>query len=56
MIRITDFDWKSPGTITFDVVWESNFMFGSHGSEVIVEKLGGFWVPTGVERSGDWSS
>jgi len=56
MIRINDYHWKSPKKITFDIVHDSNFMFGSSGFTVIVEKLSGYWVPTGTDSDGEWIS
>lgn len=56
MIRITNSHWRGPETIAFDVVHDSNFTFGSSGHTVIVEKLAGFWVPTGSVPENDWIS
>ena len=56
MIRVTDAHWKGLETITFDIVYDSNFVLGSRGSTIIVEKLSGFWIPTGSDPDGDWIS
>jgi hypothetical protein len=56
MIRVTGSHWRGPATIAFDVVHDSNFLFGSNGSTIIVEKLAGFWVPVGIDPESDWIS
>ena len=56
MIRIIDSEWRGLKTVAFDVVYDSNFMLGSRGETIIVERLNGFWMPTGNDPDGSWVS